>query len=125
MSSRFVRMGDLIINVDDVSTVVDDGKYRRIYMRGEDESLGIDTSKTIDELLYILNDKEPSYDWIPCRERLPKSGEQVFAYLFGDSPYIAWYNDRDGKWHTDDFTLNADEEPKEWLPLPMPKKGVR
>ena len=63
--------------------------------------------------------------WIPCNERLPKSGEQVFTYLFGDSPYIAWYNDRDGKWHTDDFTLNADEEPKEWLPLPMPNRGKR
>lgn len=123
MSSRFVRMGDLIINIDDVSTVVDDGKYRRIYMRGEDESLGIDTSKTIDELLGIFNGQEPSYDWIPCSERLPKQEEQVFVYLFGISPYIAWYNHLNKKWCTDDFELNADEEPKAWLPLPMLRWG--
>ena len=62
-------------------------------------------------------------DWIPCSERLPKQDEQVFVYLFGDSPYIAWYDHKDKTWHTDDFELDTDEEPKEWLPLPMPKKG--
>ena len=73
------------------------------------------------ELIEALPSAQPH--WIPCSERLPKSGEQVFVYLFEDSPYIAWYSDRDEKWHTNDFTLNADEEPKEWLPLPDPHKG--
>ena len=62
-------------------------------------------------------------DWIPCRERLPEQDEEVFVYLFGDSPYIAWYNHKEKRWKTEDFELETDEEPKEWLPLPMPKRG--
>ncbi len=56
--------------------------------------------------------------FIPCEERLPKRDESVFVYLFKDSPYIAWY---DGfYWCTDDFTVDKDEEPLAWMPLPKP-----
>lgn len=124
MSSKFVRIGDSLVNVDDISAVVERGKNSEIYMRGDYEGIGtIPINKTLDELLEILNGQEPSYDWIPCSERLPKQEEQVFVYLFGNSPYIAWYNHINKKWRTDDFELDADEEPKAWLPLPMLRWG--
>ena len=61
---------------------------------------------------------EPEPKWIPCTERLPKDGEEVFIYLFGNSPYIAWFED--GEWHTNDFTVDKDDEPIAWMPLPEP-----
>ena len=54
--------------------------------------------------------------WIPCSERLPEEDEQVFVYLFDDSPYIAWFCG--GRWHTEEFTLDKDDEPTAWMPLP-------
>lgn len=59
--------------------------------------------------------------WIPCSERLPNKDEVVFVYLFGDSPYNAWWDGRD--WNTDDFTIEREEEPLAWMPLPEPWKG--
>lgn len=59
--------------------------------------------------------------WIPCEERLPIKDEPVFVYLFGDSPYLAWWNGRD--WDTEDFTVDRSEEPIAWLPLPKPYEG--
>lgn len=57
-----------------------------------------------------------------CDQNPPKEDEQVFVYLFGDSPYIAWMND--GKWYTDDFEVDPEEEPTVWWPLPKPyEKG--
>lgn len=60
----------------------------------------------------------PEPRWIPCSERLPIKDEPVFVYLFGDSPYLAWWNGRD--WDTEDFTVDRSEEPIAWLPLPEP-----
>ena len=58
--------------------------------------------------------------WIPCSERLPEAEVEVFVYLFDlPSPYIAWIS-KDGKWHTEDFTLEVDENPAAWMPLPEP-----
>ena len=56
--------------------------------------------------------------WIPCSERLPKKDEQVFVYLFNDLPHIAWVCE--GRWYTEEFILNEDEEPVAWMPLPEP-----
>lgn len=61
--------------------------------------------------------------WIPCSERLPEEDQQVFVYLFDASPYIAWFCD--GRWHTEEFMLDEDEEPAAWMPLPEPYKERR
>ena len=56
--------------------------------------------------------------WIPVTERLPKKDQQVFVYLFRDSPYIAWH---DGEyWCTEDFRLDEpdDWQPTHWMSLP-------
>ena len=63
----------------------------------------------------------PEPKWIPCTERLPKDGEEVFVYLFGNSPYIAWF--RDGEWCTEEFYVEKESEPTAWMPLPEPWKG--
>ena len=61
--------------------------------------------------------------WIPCSDRLPEEEVEVFVYLFDrPSPYIAWIS-KGGKWHTEDFTLEADDNPVTWMPLPEPYKG--
>ena len=78
------------------------------------------TAKDAEKALRDLPPAQPQ--WIPCSERLPKQGEPVLIY-FIDMPYIAWYNHADKKWRTDDFELDADYEPKEWLQLPIPKRG--
>ena len=60
--------------------------------------------------------------WIPCSERLPEDGEEVFVYLFcRQSPYIAWVED--SHWYTEDFEIESGEEPAAWMPLPEPWKG--
>lgn len=65
----------------------------------------------------------PAQQWIPCSERPPEEDEQVFVYLFDDSPYIAWICG--GRWHTEEFTLDKDEEPVAWMPLPAQYEGGR
>lgn len=60
--------------------------------------------------------------WIPCSGHPPKIDEEVFVYLFGDSPYIAWFDGDD--WQTDDFTVDDDEHPTAWMPLPQPWEGA-
>ena len=64
---------------------------------------------------------QPEQRWIPVTERLPEEDEQVFVYLFDDSPYIAWFCG--GRWHTEEFTLDEDEEPAAWMPLPERWRG--
>lgn len=63
----------------------------------------------------------PAQQWIPCSERLPEPGEEVFVYLW-DEPYIASVNS-DGQWETEHFYLDPDDAPKAWMPLPEPWKG--
>ena len=66
---------------------------------------------------------QPEQQWIPCSDRLPEEEVEVFVYLFDRPlPYIAWIS-KGGKWHTEDFTLEADENPVAWMPLPEPWKG--
>ena len=67
-----------------------------------------------------INSLPSAQQWIPCSEKLPEDDEQVFVYLFDDSPYIAWFCG--GRWHTEEFTLDKDEEPAAWMPLPKPYK---
>ena len=72
--------------------------------------------KKLIERINALPPAQPEQHWIPCSERLPEKDEQVFVYLFDDSPYIAWICG--GRWHTEEFTLDKDEEPVAWMPLP-------
>ena len=57
--------------------------------------------------------------WIPCQERLPEDGTEVFVYLFDrQGPYIAWIEDT--HWYTEDFEVDREYEPIAWMPLPEP-----
>lgn len=61
-------------------------------------------------------------DWIPCPEKLPEDGTEVFVYLFNrPSPYIAWIDDC--RWYTEDFEVESENEPIAWMPLPEPYRG--
>lgn len=60
--------------------------------------------------------------WIPCSERLPEDGIEVFVYLFNQpSPFIAWIEDT--RWHTEYFEVEREDEPIAWMPLPEAWKG--
>ena len=73
------------------------------------------------EALSMAIEALESTRWISVRERLPKQDKCVFVYLFGDSPYIAWHDGVD--WCTDEFVLDTDEEPLEWMSLPKRYRG--
>lgn len=65
---------------------------------------------------------DKSHEWILCSEQLPEINEEVFVYLFRDSPYLAWYDGHE--WQTEDFTVDDDDErPTAWMSLPKPWKG--
>lgn len=65
----------------------------------------------LDAVIDVI-DEQPSAGleqlWIPCIERLPEDGVEVFVYLF-DSPYIAWVDN--GCWYTEDFEVDKEEGP--------------
>ena len=54
--------------------------------------------------------------WILCSDKLPEEGKSVFVYLFGSTPYIAWYSH--GHWFTDEFEVEKEYEPVAWMLLP-------
>ena len=65
------------------------------------------------------NHSEILNGWIPCSERLPEDGEEVFVYLFDNpSPYIAWVED--DHWYTEEFEVDREYEPPAWMALPEP-----
>ena len=82
-----------------------------------EEQLHKAVEKAKSEIIQVFPSVQPER-WIPCSERLPEDGENVFVYMFGDSPYIAWIND--GLWETDDFACEKEENPVAWMPLPEP-----
>ena len=63
---------------------------------------------------------QPEQKWIPCSERLPEDGTEVFVYLYHNpkSPYIAWIED--SRWYTEEFEVDREYEPLAWMPLPEP-----
>lgn len=65
--------------------------------------------------------EQPKQRWIPCSERLPKEDEEVLVYLYGNMPFIAWTDS--GRWCTEDYLVDEDDEPIAWMPLPHPYKG--
>lgn len=59
------------------------------------------------------------YKWTPCSECLPNVDEIVLIYLWKTSPYLAWV-DKNGKWQTEEFEVDEEDEPTEWMPVPKP-----
>ena len=57
--------------------------------------------------------------WIPCSEKLPEDGTEVFVYLYHNpTPYIAWIVD--SRWCTEWYEVDREYEPLAWMPLPKP-----
>lgn len=71
--------------------------------------------------MYYIKNAPTADKWILCSEKMPKEDKEVFVYLFGDDPYIAWVN-HNGKWETEHFECDEDEEPIAWFLLPKPYK---
>lgn len=59
-------------------------------------------------------------EWISVKERLPKAGEDVIAYLGEGIFEICWML-KDGCWETRDAYLDTDAV-THWQPLPEPPK---
>ena len=80
---------------------------------------------TIKQLIDTQPTIEPEQRWIPVTERLPENDTEVLVYLFENnkSPYIAWISD--GRWYTEYFEVEREDEPIAWMPLPEPyqKRG--
>lgn len=75
-------------------------------------------AERLTELEYLLAEQR----WIPCSERPPEDGTEVFVYLFDSpSPYIAWIEDC--RWYTEDFEVEKENYPTAWMTLPEPYKG--
>ena len=82
--------------------------------------------QSVADMIIIKNDfknlpsAQPEQRWIPCSVRLPEDDTEVLVYLFENnkSPYIAWVSD--GRWYTEDFEVEREDEPVEWMPLPEP-----
>ena len=59
--SKFVRLGNVIINADNIIYITDNGGKREIIMI---HNFSYETDETFGDLLEILNDNEPSVKWI-------------------------------------------------------------
>ena len=78
----------------------------------------------IEEQPKIATDTNVGCKWIPCSERLPEDGREVFITLFGELREIGWYDWNDKTWYTEEF--DCDEGTVlAWMPLPEPYKGGR
>ncbi|MBR6984645.1 MAG: hypothetical protein IKH75_14190 [Ruminococcus sp.] len=70
----------------------------------------------------VKKDEAMAQRWRLVAKQPPKEEEEVFVYLFDPpSPYIAWV--KDGKWQTEDFTLDEEDNPIAYMLLPEPYKG--
>jgi hypothetical protein len=58
---KFVQLGNVIINTDNIIYITDNGGKREIIMI---HNFSYETEKTFGELLDVLNEKEPSVQWI-------------------------------------------------------------
>ena len=119
--NKFVKIGDYLLPAEEtnnIHSIYDVGRIRRVYFKPIEDKHFIDTSQTLDELLEILNEKEPSNGWIPISERLPKEKQECLVcrngtirmdkFIGRDIPY---------KW---ELTISDYEA---WMPLPDPYKG--
>ena len=58
--SKFVRFGNVIVNTDQIICIMDNGGKREIML----QHLSLVTDEAFGDLLEILNEKEPSVEWI-------------------------------------------------------------
>ncbi len=58
---KFVRLGNVIINTDNIIYITDNWGKREIIMI---HNFSYETEETFGNLLEILNDREPSVKWI-------------------------------------------------------------
>lgn len=65
--------------------------------------------------------RKPKLTWISCSERLPDEAVEVFVYLYGNGPAIAWVHSN--RWYTENYLIEEDDEPTAWMPLPLPYRG--
>lgn len=65
--------------------------------------------------------KEEAFQWIPCSRELPDETVEVLVYLYGNVPVIAWVES--GRWYTEDYEIDKEDEPVAWMPLPKPYRG--
>ena len=59
--NKFVRIGDYLLRAeetDNIHSIYDVGRIRRVYFKPIEDGHFIDTSQTIDELLEILNSND-------------------------------------------------------------------
>lgn len=106
-------------------------KYKKKLIEETNIESAPDEMKVLDNILFrfwqmdwLDKLEQPSaQQWIPCSERLPEDGTEVFIYLFNNpkSPYIAWIED--SYWYTEEFEVDREHEPLAWMPLPDPWKG--
>ena len=57
---KFVRFGNVIVNTDNIIYISDNDGKREIML----QHLSLVTEETFGDLLEILNEKEPSVEWI-------------------------------------------------------------
>jgi hypothetical protein len=105
-------------------TVID---HDRDWIIGCLEHDGFIHTHRFDKANQIIHDAlSAEQGWIPCSERLPKSGRYLASCLSPVfSPQVLNYDEDDGKWFYDgcksiDFELLTVIA---WMPLPKPYKG--
>lgn len=106
-----------------ITSQCDDDIYNTVVKTGID----VDKDELVRALNYDRNQYEKGYrdglkasEWISVKERLPKAGEDVIAYL-GEGIFEICWTLKDGCWETRDSYLDMDAV-THWQPLPEPPK---
>ena len=134
LNSKVVNCSEIPNNSDTISRQAAIDKITKRLFETAFNNVGI--KQDIDETLVDVaenrlenwfNELPPiqsEQQWIPCSERLPEDDTEVLVYLFENnrSPYIAWLSD--GRWYTEYFEVEREDEPVAWMPLPEPYKEV-
>lgn len=112
-----MKMDDLISRKAAIDALAEHEKSR-----GHNYSMFADVVSECAEIIWDVPPVQPEQRWVPCSERLPEDDTPVLVYLFehNKSPYIAWLSD--GRWYTEDFEVERENEPVAWVPLPEPYK---
>lgn len=109
--------------VSKMTSQINDDIYNAVVKTGID----VDKDELVRALNYDRNQYEKGYrdglkasKWISVKERLPKAGEDVIAYLGEGIFEICWML-KDGVWETRDSYLDTDAV-THWMALPEPPK---
>lgn len=110
--------------VSKMTSQINDDIYNAVVKTGID----VDKDELVRALNYDRNQYEKGYrdglkasKWISVKDRLPKAGEDVIAYLGEGIFEICWML-KDGVWETRDSYLDTDAV-THWMALPeLPKE---